>query len=66
MRGRGSALRSQKTSWSPFESRLVSEVDVGGGAALVVLVLGMVEGFGGWRFGFAAFLGGGKLRARPC
>ena len=59
-RGRGSALRSQKTSCSPLELRLVSEGATGG-------AIGFADAFEN-EFGFAvadfplaleAFLGGG-------
>jgi hypothetical protein len=58
-RGRGSALRSQKTSWLPLESRLDSEVGAGGGAVLVGLDM-VEDGFEALE-GFEAFLGGVEL-----
>lgn len=62
-RGRGSALRSQKTSWWPFESRLLPEVGAAGDALFdnfAALEAGF-EALGDCGFDFAAFLGGGEL-----
>jgi hypothetical protein len=57
IRGRGSAFRSQKTSWAPLASRLVSEEGVGG-----AVLVDFAVGFGGWALGFADFFGcGGEL-----
>jgi hypothetical protein len=64
-RGRGSALRSQKTSWSPLESRLLSEVGGAGGVLFdgFAAVDAGLTALGGC-FDFAAFFGGGELHER--